>query len=93
MAADIMTMLNRPLQKDHGIGSRHGQRHHAVATANPAKQRVTRTLAVVMNDNYYEPENLVVNEGETIRFGLSTTVNRCMNSILAPQCIKGIRRK
>ena len=46
--------------------------HHAVGIGQPGKAKeVTRTLAVVMNDNYYEPENLVVNEGETIRFSLS----------------------
>ncbi|MCB2055225.1 MAG: cupredoxin domain-containing protein [Geminicoccaceae bacterium] len=30
----------------------------------------TRTIEVVMHDNYYEPETVNVNEGETVRFVL-----------------------
>lgn len=30
--------------------------------------QVTRTIEIVMYDNYYEPENISVKEGETVRF-------------------------
>ncbi|MEK9725871.1 MAG: cupredoxin domain-containing protein, partial [Rhodospirillaceae bacterium] len=29
---------------------------------------VTRTIEVTMRDNFYEPENLTIKEGETVRF-------------------------
>ena len=33
---------------------------------DPAK--VSRTIEIIMNDNFYEPESLDIKEGETIRF-------------------------
>ncbi len=44
---------------------------HAAATdiGAPGKpEAVTRTIEVTMFDNYYEPENLTVKAGETVRF-------------------------
>jgi uncharacterized cupredoxin-like copper-binding protein len=33
--------------------------------------KVSRTVEVVMHDNYYEPEEIVVKEGETVRFRIT----------------------
>lgn len=44
----------------HGAGGKTGQ---------PGKAAdATRTIEVTMYDNYYEPENLNIKEGETVRF-------------------------
>lgn len=38
-------------------------------TGSPGKaSEVTRTIDVTMGDNFYEPENVTVKEGETVRF-------------------------
>ncbi len=51
---------------------KHGKGHGHAAAADigaPGKpEAVTRTIEVTMFDNYYEPENLTVKEGETVRF-------------------------
>jgi uncharacterized cupredoxin-like copper-binding protein len=48
----------------HGTG--HGD---AVTTGKPGSAAdATRTIEIVMNDNYYEPESLNLKEGETVRF-------------------------
>ncbi len=47
----------------------HGGGHGASATGEPGQaSAVSRTIEVVMHDNYYEPENVAVEAGETIRF-------------------------
>ena len=47
----------------------HGGGHGGTATGQPGKAaNVDRTIAVTMNDNFYEPEEITVKEGETIRF-------------------------
>ncbi len=46
----------------------HGHGHGAnIGKAGDAKD-VTRTINVTMYDNYYEPENVTIKEGETVRF-------------------------
>ena len=51
----------------HGKG--HGHAAGAVDIGAPGKAAdATRTIEVVMHDNYYEPENLTLKEGETVRF-------------------------
>ncbi|MEM7171919.1 MAG: cupredoxin domain-containing protein [Pseudomonadota bacterium] len=45
---------------DHGHGGNIGQAGNA--------GDVTRTIEVVMYDNYYEPEEISINEDETVRF-------------------------
>lgn len=50
----------------HGHGGGHGA---AEKIGEPGKaSAVTRTIEVVMYDNYYEPEEISVKEGETVRF-------------------------
>ena len=49
----------------------HGKGHggDAAEIGTPGKAAdATRTIEVVMYDNYYEPENLTLKEGETVRF-------------------------
>jgi uncharacterized cupredoxin-like copper-binding protein len=49
-------------EKGHGHGS-------AMAIGEPGDAaKVGRTIPIIMNDNYYEPEEIKVKEGETIRF-------------------------
>jgi uncharacterized cupredoxin-like copper-binding protein len=43
-------------------------------TGSPGKaSEVTRTINVTMGDNFYEPENVTVKEGETVRFVIENT--------------------
>lgn len=53
----------------HG-GSGHGVvGHHSAAVGSVGKaSAVSRTIAVVMMDNYYEPEKIDIKAGETVRF-------------------------
>ncbi len=50
----------------HGKGHGHGGGADIGKPGNAAD--ATRTIEVVMHDNYYEPENLELKEGETVRF-------------------------
>ena len=58
----------------HGASSGHGSKsggHHGSMNVigEPGKASdVTRTITVVMKDNFYEPETISVKSGETIRF-------------------------
>ncbi len=51
-------------------GGTHGTGHgHAEPNGKPGKaSAVSRTIEVVMRDNYFEPESIDVKAGETIRF-------------------------
>lgn len=47
----------------------HGGHHGAEAVGEPGQaEDVSRTIEVTMMDNYYEPESIIVEPGETIRF-------------------------
>jgi len=47
----------------------HDQHAAAESTGTPGKaSEVTRTIEVSLHDNYFEPENLSVADGETVRF-------------------------
>ncbi|MBL4613278.1 MAG: cupredoxin domain-containing protein [Magnetovibrio sp.] len=52
----------------------HGDGHGGGAKSSTGKQgnisEVTRTIEIKMFDNYYEPENLNIKKGETIRFAI-----------------------
>jgi len=53
---------------DEAINKR-GEPAHQYAFGKPGKVgENTRTISVVMQDNFYEPETISVNAGETIRF-------------------------
>lgn len=48
--------------------------HGAFAFGQPGKAaKATRTVEVTLGDNYYEPENVTVQAGETVRFVLHNT--------------------
>ncbi len=49
---------------------KHGHGHgHAADIGKPGKaSAATRTVEVVMHDNYFEPEKIELKEGETVRF-------------------------
>jgi uncharacterized cupredoxin-like copper-binding protein len=50
----------------HGSGHGHGD---GKDIGKPGKTSdVTRTIEIIMKDNFYEPESLTIKEGETIRF-------------------------
>ncbi len=48
-----------------GHGTGHGDNAHGVP-GNPAE--VSRTIEITMQDNFYEPEEITIKEGETVRF-------------------------
>ena len=50
----------------HGHGGGHANMKKIGAPGKATN--ATRTINVVMHDNYYEPENISVKEGETVRF-------------------------
>lgn len=53
-----------------GHGMEHGAAgHHSAAVGSVGKaSEVSRTIDVVMMDNYYEPEKINIKAGETVRF-------------------------
>jgi len=52
-----------------GMGSHHGK---AAAIGQPGKaSAVTRTIDIVMQDNFYEPAEITVKAGETVRFKIA----------------------
>lgn len=52
-----------------GHGDAHGGHHGDSNIGQPGKAaEASRTVEVVMYDNYYEPEEISVEEGETVRF-------------------------
>ena len=56
-----------PLQAAPGHSGGHG--HGSTAIGEPGKAaEASRTVTIVMGDNYYEPERIEVSAGETIRF-------------------------
>lgn len=51
-----------------------GHKHDTAAIGEPAKATTkTRTVQVVMGDNFYEPETIPVKAGETVRFVIKNT--------------------
>jgi uncharacterized cupredoxin-like copper-binding protein len=51
-----------------------GHKHENAAIGEPAKATAkTRTVQVVMGDNFYEPETIPVKAGETVRFVIKNT--------------------
>ncbi len=51
----------------------HGHGHMgSIGEAGKASE-VTRTINITMGDNYYEPENITIKEGETVRFIVKNT--------------------
>ena len=51
-----------------------GHKHATAAIGEPAKATAkTRTVPVVMGDNFYEPETIPVKAGETVRFVIKNT--------------------
>ncbi|RKQ70541.1 cupredoxin domain-containing protein [Oceanibaculum indicum] len=58
-----------PLQAAPGHSGGHGHGHGSAAIGEPGKAaEASRTVTIVMGDNYYEPERIEVSAGETIRF-------------------------
>ena len=51
----------------HGPAGHHGAMTDAIGGPGKAAD-VTRTIDIVMQDNYYEPEEITVKAGETVRF-------------------------
>lgn len=50
-------------------GHDHGGHHTGAEVGKPGKaSEASRTVEVVMYDNYYEPESITVDAGETVRF-------------------------
>ena len=50
-------------------GGTHGSQHGAAEIDVPGDpSKVTRTVEIVMYDNYYEPETVTVKAGDTVRF-------------------------
>jgi uncharacterized cupredoxin-like copper-binding protein len=50
-------------------GDHAGGHGHAAGIGEPAEaSQASRTVEIMMHDNYYEPESVTVSEGETVRF-------------------------
>ncbi len=65
LSALISSAVTVSAQAAGGHGTGHGNAAHG-APGNAAN--ATRTIEIKMFDNYYEPEELSVKEGETVRF-------------------------
>lgn len=48
--------------------AKHGHGGAGMIGMHGNTEKATRTINVTMHDNYYEPENISVKEGETVRF-------------------------
>lgn len=58
-----------PLQAAPGHSGGQGHGHGGAAIGEPGKAaEASRTVTIVMGDNYYEPERIEVSAGETIHF-------------------------
>lgn len=68
----VALVLSAPVdvaQAQMSHGGTHGSQHGAAEIGAPGDpSKVTRTVEIVMYDNYYEPESVSVEEGETVRF-------------------------
>ncbi|MFE8071023.1 cupredoxin domain-containing protein [Marinobacteraceae bacterium S3BR75-40.1] len=75
-AAFLITVSGTTLASGNHAGGHHGGGHHGAAVGEPGKAaEVDRTIIVVMKDNYYQPENITVQRGETIRFKVKNQGN------------------
>jgi len=71
LGAAFMSLAAAPVAfaaSDDGGGHGHADALDFGQPGNPAE--VTRTIEVTMADNYFEPENITVEAGETVRFVL-----------------------
>jgi uncharacterized cupredoxin-like copper-binding protein len=58
--------------KGHGSTGHGAAGHHSSGAGSVGKaSEVSRTIDVVMMDNYYEPENIDIKAGETVRFKIA----------------------
>lgn len=68
LTASVLMPL-APLQAAPGHSGGHSHGHGSAAIGEPGKAaEASRTVTIVMGDNYYEPERIEVSAGETIRF-------------------------
>ncbi len=76
-------------------GAHDGGHGHGATSGEPGKaSEASRTVTVEMYDNYYEPEEISVKPGETVRFVVENKETSSMSSMLAlPTCTKLIKRK
>jgi uncharacterized cupredoxin-like copper-binding protein len=61
-----VSIMTTPMLADAMHG--HGQGNAKMIGMAGDAAKATRTINVVMHDNYYEPESISVKEGETVRF-------------------------
>lgn len=58
-------------------GPGHAEGHHGEGSPNIGQpgdaEAVSRTIEVTLSDNYYEPEEITVEQGETVRFIVTNT--------------------
>jgi len=67
MFAAAIAMAIATASQSHA-GGVHGSSHGATAGEQGKLSDVSKTIQIDMYDNYYEPENIDVKKGETIRF-------------------------
>lgn len=68
-AAPAALILSAALASPAAFAAGEGHGHGASAAGKPGKtSAVTRTINVTMYDNYYEPAEITVKEGETVKF-------------------------
>ena len=58
-------------KKDNDHGDGHGGGHAMAIGEKGDPAKVDRTITITMSDNFFEPEEIDVKEGETIRFVIS----------------------
>ncbi|MEQ8442920.1 MAG: cupredoxin domain-containing protein [Alphaproteobacteria bacterium] len=63
----VFSLSNAPVWAAGGHDGGHGHSGGAHGVAG-AVSDVTRTVEITMYDNYYEPEEIEIKEGETVRF-------------------------
>lgn len=67
LAAALLTLSVAPTA--FAGGEHAGGHRHATDIGQPGQApQASRTIDITMYDNYYEPESVVVREGETVRF-------------------------
>lgn len=69
LAAATLTLAATAFAPQVFAAGTHGGGHDTIDIGRPGEaSAVSRTIEVVMSDNFYEPESITVKAGETIRF-------------------------
>lgn len=73
ISAIVSSLLSSPVLAagSHGDGHDHAKKPEVNIGMEGDSSKVSRTITILMYDNYFEPKTLSLKEGETVRFKVS----------------------